>query len=264
MTFPHRGFGARFLALSVGSKQLLDQVSLTVEPGEILALLGPNGAGKSTFLKVLAGEFEQYQGEVFLNGRGRNDWSREGLARTVGVLPQHSELAFPFSAAEVVMLGRLPHSTGRRRDNDIVQQALRKVDGWHLRDAAYPSLSGGEKQRVQLARVLAQIWDDTGDGARYLLLDEPTSALDLAHQHQTLALAREWADQQGVGVLAILHDMNLAATYADRIGLLQLGRLKAVGPIDTVLTPELLEPVFGINVTLMKHPHQARPLVVAG
>jgi len=201
---------------------------------------------------------------VLLNGRPYHDWPREALAKTVGVLPQHSELAFPFSALEVVALGRLPHSTGRKRDYQIVQQALQAVDGWHLRDAAYPSLSGGEKQRVQLARVLSQIWEDEGYGPRYLLLDEPTSALDLAHQHQTLEIARHWADQQGVGVLAILHDMNLAATWADRIGLLQEGRLKAVGTVENVLTPALLEPVFGINVTLLQHPHQNRPLVVAG
>lgn len=255
--------GAANLTLQIGRKRLLDTVTLAVSPGEVLALLGPNGAGKSTFLKVLSGEFSQVEDQVMLNGRSRTDWQGNELARTVGVLPQHSELAFPFSAAEVVMLGRLPHSTGNRRDGEIVQQALERVDAWHLRDAAYPSLSGGEKQRVQLARVLTQIWEDTGTGPRYLLLDEPTSALDLAHQHQTLQLAREWADEQGVGVLAILHDMNLAATYADRIGLLQNGQLKAVGTVEQVLVPELLEPVFEIGVTLMMHPQQDRPLVVA-
>lgn len=263
MTIIEHGFGVAHLSLQLGRKTLLDQVSLTLQPGEVLALLGPNGAGKSTFLKVLSGEFEQLDGQVMLNGRCKTDWPREVLAKTVAVLPQHSELAFPFSAFEVVLLGRLPHSTGRKRDAEIAQLALRKVDGWHLRDAAYPSLSGGEKQRVQLARVLAQIWQDHGYGPRYLLLDEPTSALDLAHQHQTLALARDWADEQGVGVLAILHDMNLAASYADRIGLLQNGQLKALGAVDKVLTPELLEPVFGIRVTLLQHPHQAKPLVVA-
>jgi len=256
-------FSAQHLSVTVGVKQLLDQVSLEIHPGKLLALLGPNGAGKSSFLKALSGEFSQLQGTLLLNGRRWQEWPREQLAQVVGVLPQQSELAFPFSAAEVVMLGRLPHSTGRKRDGDIVQQALQQVDAWHLRDAAYPSLSGGEKQRVQLARVLTQIWDDTGLGPRYLLLDEPTSALDLAHQHQTLELARRLADQQGIGVLAILHDLNLAATYADTIGLLAQGRLQSVGSVEDVLTPELLQPLFGIDITLMRHPHQDRPLVVA-
>ncbi|MCV6587465.1 MAG: heme ABC transporter ATP-binding protein [Marinobacterium sp.] len=261
-------FSATHVSLHIGTKVLLDRVTLALQPGQVLALLGPNGAGKSTFMKLLAGEFAHFAGDVcgdvVLNGRPWADWPRDELARIVGVLPQHSELAFPFSVAEVVALGRLPHSTGRRRDNEIMQQALKKVDGWHLRSAAYPSLSGGEKQRVQLARVLAQIWDDTGLGPRYLLLDEPTSALDLAHQHQTLALAREWAEQQDVAVLAILHDMNLAARYADQVGLLEQGRLIAAGPVAEVMTAERLTPLFGIEVSLMQHPEQNRPLIIAG
>lgn len=254
-------FSVKHLNLSVGRKTLLNDVNFTVNPGELVVVLGPNGAGKSSLLKVMSGEHRFHEGEISLNGRRYGEWGGDEVARMVGVLPQSSLLTFPFSVAEVVMLGRLPHSTGRVRDLEIVHQAIDKVDMSHLANASYPSLSGGEKQRVQLARVLAQIWDDTGLGDRFLLLDEPTSALDVAHQQLTLQLARELA-HQGMGVMAILHDLNLAAQYGDRIVMLQQGEIAAQGTVDDVLEPDLIRHLFAIDVSIMPHPVSQRPMVV--
>lgn len=254
-------FSADNICFQVGKKTILDEVTLQIQPGEMLAVLGPNGAGKSSLLKIMAGEQRFFDGQLNLNGRSYSAWSANEIARMVGVLPQSSELMFPFSVAEVVMLGRLPHSTGRLRDREIVAQAMQLLDVSHLSEALYPALSGGEKQRVQLARVLTQIWEADPAGDRYLLLDEPTSALDLSHQHQTLEVARRLA-KQGTGVMAILHDLNLAAQYADRIVLLGGGRLVAEGAVDNVLVPEQIRELYDIEVEVMRHPSQDRPLVV--
>ena len=250
------------LDLHLGKKQLLSNVSLELHPGEVLAVLGPNGAGKSSLLKVISGEYGSYRGSLYLNHRNYPQWKPRHIAHMVAVLPQQSQLTFPFSVHEVVMLGRIPHNTGRSRDADIVRQALERVDAAHLSDTPYPVLSVGEKQRVQLARVLAQIWDETPLGHRYLLLDEPTSALDISHQHHTLKLARALA-HEGVGVLAILHDLNLAARYADRVGLMHRGRMFIEGAIGDVLTPNIIRQVFDIDAEVTTHPVSQRPLVIS-
>jgi len=247
--------------LRIGRKQLLRSVSLRVQPGEVLAVLGPNGAGKSSLLKVMSGEYDNYGGELRLNQQYYQEWKMEQIAHMVAVLPQQSQLVFPFTVREVVALGRIPHSTGRVKDAEIVQLALERVDAAHLVDALYPSLSGGEKQRVQLARVLTQIWEETPLGHRYLLLDEPTSALDVSHQHHTLKRVRDLA-YEGVGVLAVLHDLNLAAQYADRIVIMDKGEIATEGSVEEVLTPQKIRPVFNIDVEIMAHPTLNRPLVV--
>lgn len=254
-------FSVNRLNLNAGRKILLNNVNFCINPGELVVVLGPNGAGKSSLLKVMSGEHRFYEGDLHINGRAYDDWESDEIARMVGVLPQSSLLTFPFSVAEVVMLGRLPHSTGRVRDLEIMHQAIDKVDMSHLVNASYPSLSGGEKQRVQLARVLAQIWEETGLGERYLLLDEPTSALDVAHQQLTLQLARELS-AQGIGVMAILHDLNLAAQYADRIVLVQQGGVASQGSVEEVLEPDLIRHLFAIDVSIMPHPVSQRPMVV--
>jgi len=240
---------------------LLTDINLTVKPGSVLAVVGPNGAGKTSLLRTLTGEMTPVKGQVLLQGRSLSSWPAEWRAQQLGVLPQQSALTFPFQVNEVVGLGRYPHNTGKRRDREIVAQALAAVDGSHLQSRAYTTLSGGEKQRVHLARVLAQVWEKPAQGERYLLLDEPTSALDLAHQHLILETARYMA-RQGVGVLVILHDLNLAAHYADWLVMIKGGRLVAAGDAHQVLTPEHIQSVFGIAVTVMPHPQTGRPLIV--
>lgn len=254
---------AENISLRIGSKLLLNNINLTVKPGEFVAILGPNGAGKTSLFRVLTREYSFFEGQVSLNGRSYTDWQPQQIALQLGVLPQASSLNFPFSAYEVVLLGRLPHSTGRVRDQQIAHQALAAVDASHLADASYLSLSGGEKQRVQLARVLAQIWQQTDIGeARYLLLDEPTSALDLAHQHMILQRARGLS-REGLGVVAILHDLNLAAEYADRLVMLKEGEIYTQGAVQTVLTPQRIQSLFDVAVDVIPHPQTRQPLVIS-
>jgi iron complex transport system ATP-binding protein len=248
----------------VGGALLLDDVSLSVAPGDVVAIIGPNGAGKSTLLRALAGDVRPAHGAVRLLGRPLHAWPVQEQARRRAVLPQQSTLAFAFTAREVVLLGRAPHSGGTSgpRDAAIAEGALEAVDAGHLADRWYTTLSGGEQQRVHLARVLAQIWEPIDDQPRFLLLDEPTNSLDLAHQHHTLALARRWA-RQGVGVVVVLHDLNLAAQYADRLVLLHAGRVVATGVPKDVLTPAQIAAVFGLPVQVLAHPSFPGPLVVA-
>lgn len=239
---------AREVSVRRGAVEILDDVSLRVAPGEVLALLGPNGAGKSTLLKLFAGEDVPSAGEVRLNGRRLHEWSAAELARRRAVLPQESPLSFPFRVRDVVLLGRMPFLDGRETaaDHERSDEALRRAGVAHLSDRIYTQLSGGERQRVHLARVLAQLDENREGQARYLLLDEPTASLDLLHQHEVLGTVRALA-REGVGVLVVLHDLNLAARYADRLALLKQGRLQALGPPDEILNPANIHEVFGIR-----------------
>jgi iron complex transport system ATP-binding protein len=180
------------------------------------------------------------------------------------VLPQDSTLSFPFIVSEVVLMGRTPHLRGAEgpRDYEIAAWALRAVEADHLRDRLYPTLSGGERQRVHLARILAQIWEAPADGSRYLLLDEPTTNLDLAHQQSVLRVVRRFASE-GTGSLVILHDLNLAAQYADLIIMLKAGRVMASGSPVEVLTQAKIQQTFDLPVTVITHPHADRVVVLA-
>lgn len=249
------------LSVQIGEHALITDVSLTIAPGEVLAVVGPNGAGKSTLLKVLAGEMQQTTGTVTIQDRPLSKWRKRELAQVRAVLPQSSTLSFGFTAHEVVLMGRTPHLSGgeSREDHAIVTEAMRLTRTDHLADRTYTTLSGGECQRVQLARILAQIWQ--GEGSRYLLLDEPTNNLDLSHQHATLSIARQFA-ARGVGVLAVLHDLNLAAQYADRILVLKDGQTLAEGRPQTVLTPQTIQQAFDLPVMVQAHPCFDCPLII--
>lgn len=255
---------ARDITVRIGGRPIVDNVTARVEPGKVLAVLGPNGAGKSTLLRVLSGEIEPCSGGVTLDGTPVTRANNRDHARRRGVMPQSSALNFPFTALEVVLMGRIPHQSRgveSRRDVEIASAALRRADVRHLAERSYPTLSGGEQQRVHFARVLAQIWDAPADGGRYLLLDEPTSSLDLAHQHETLSIARRLASD-GAGVAAVLHDLNLAAEYADEIMLLKNGRLHAEGSPASVLTSRNIEEVYGLPAVVQRHPYLDCPLVI--
>jgi len=243
---------AEKLTFRIGQTTLVDSLSLTVLPGEVVAIIGPNGAGKSTFLKMLSGDLPPTSGAILFDGQPLASIPRWELAQRRAVLPQSSAVPFDFTAREVVEMGRLPHRAGA--DNlPIITQAMERTDTAHLQDRIVGTLSGGERQRIHLARVLAQIWHPPPAGHRWLLLDEPTSSLDLAHQHSTLRVAREFS-REGVGVLVVLHDLNLAAHYADRLFLLQDGLPVACDSPDKVLVPELIDRVFGIQTLYLPHP----------
>lgn len=260
------------LGLNLNGVSLLRGIDLQMPSGSVTAILGPNGAGKTSLLRCLSGEQIPSEGHVILAGRELAQWSSLDRATMMAVLPQQSPLSFPFTAREVVMLGRTPHSVGRQRDAHVVKEALALVDGDYLADRLYPQLSGGEKQRIQLARVLAQIWlppsapEPVPSSAealkpRVLLLDEPTAAFDLAHQQMTLDIARHMADE-GVAVVMVLHDLNLAARCADQLVLLQCGEVMAQGVASDVLRVETIKQVFAVDVEVSTHPVSGRPLVI--
>ena len=252
----------REISLTRGNRLILDCLDLSLQAGSLTALLGPNGAGKSSLLKCLTGELA-CQGSITLFGRERQSWAGNELAHRVGVLPQSSSLSFPFLCEEVVAMGRLPHSEPASRRDHIVRAAMAHAGVDHLAGRLYPGLSGGERQRVQFARVLAQIWQapDEPQQPRLLLLDEPTSALDLKYQHQLLAMARALAGRH-TAVLVVLHDLNLAARYADRLVMLAQGRLMADGAPAEVLTPALIERLYGYPAQVIHHPQSGLPMVI--
>ncbi|MGK9417254.1 heme ABC transporter ATP-binding protein [Pseudomonas cedrina] len=248
------------LQIRRGRKTVLADVTLDLLPGEVLGVLGPNGAGKSTLLSALCGELHPAQGKVLLDQRPLVDWSGVQRAQRLAVLPQASTLDFAFRVEEVVGMGRLPHQTGRVRDDEIIEAALQAADVVHLSGRSYLALSGGERQRVHLARVLAQLWP--GEAGQTLLLDEPTSMLDPLHQHTTLQAIRRFANY-GAAVMVILHDLNLAARYCDRILLLKAGRPHALDTPARVMQPEPLKAVFGLDVLVQPHPERGHPLIIA-
>jgi iron complex transport system ATP-binding protein len=249
------------ISLHLAGFDLLRNIDLLVEAGQVTVLVGPNGAGKSSLLKVLTGELRPSQGLVSLNQLELSQWDIQQKANVLAVLPQHSELNFPFTAAEVVALGCIPHTTGYAEDQKIINQALEMVDANYLQRRLYTQMSGGEKQRVQLARVLAQLWNPSDFGEQFLILDEPTAAFDLAHQQMTLDIVRQFSDK-GVGVLMVLHDLNLAARCADNLVVVNGGTIEAFGSPETVLTERLVDKVFDVKATITRHPVANTPLVI--
>ena len=237
--------------VSAGGRELLHGITATLRPGRFTAILGPNGAGKSTLLSLLSAQRRPDAGQVLLDGQPLHALSAHQLALRRAVMPQESAVAFDFSAREVAELGRYPHrKQPTAHEAGIVEQALAAADVAALAPRIFNTLSGGEKARVHLARALAQVWAPRPDGAaRWLLLDEPTAALDLAHQHQALRLLRTWAHGQGVGVAAVLHDLNLALRYADDALLLAHGEAASHGPVAEVLTAERIGRIWGIACT---------------
>ena len=249
------------VSLHVDNKTLLDHISLELSAGEVMVVIGPNGAGKSSLIKSLTSEVDA-SGSVKIDGRDWHEIDALQRARRIAILPQASTLQFAFTVQEVVALGRFPHNSGSEKDQEVVKQTLQACDATHLAKRFYPELSGGEKQRVQLARVMAQIWpDEDSSSSRYLLLDEPTSALDIAHEHQILRAVKTLC-RHNIGVLVVLHDLNLAAQYADQVVTLHEGRLVEQGTAKQVLSKSNIERVFGCKVLVQQHPETGRPLVI--
>jgi iron complex transport system ATP-binding protein len=246
------------------SRFLLQDISVELPAGQLTVVLGPNGAGKSTFLRLCSKEMQPTTGTIQVHGRDLQGWSTEELALFRGVLSQSLPMTFPMEVTELALMGRYPHRTRRalnERDHEIVQHALADCNVRHLAKRSTQYLSGGEMQRVQTARVLAQIWEQHAEHPRILLLDEPTASLDPAYQHHCLLKARQLADQ-GVCVVAILHDLNLAARYADRIVFLKEGRLAGAGPMREMMRESMLEQVFSVDIRTVHDPRLDHPLII--
>jgi len=251
------------LNVSIQGHTLLQALDFQLQAGEIAAIIGANGAGKSSLLRTLCGELSHQQGEIKLFGRNPKQWPPQQLATHMAVLPQLSVLNFPFTVKDVVELGRIPHSSGRNIDHAIVNDAMAIMDIANLAEHNFMALSGGEKQRTQLARVLAQIWraEDSSEGQRLLLLDEPIASLDLGHQ-QILMQAIQQFSRQGVAVLMVLHELNIASRYADTLVAMDKGNIVCSGPPQSLLSVELIQQLFGADVTLTQSATQHQAVLI--
>ena len=246
----------------VGTKPLIEDVSVSFAPGQLHMVVGPNGAGKSTLIKVLARLLRPQHGKVEYEGVDVRQANEAELAKRRAVLSQAIEVAFPLTVHEVVMMGRYPHFGGRPgpRDEQIVDDVMAQFDVTEFDQRNYQTLSGGERQRVNFARVLAQLFD-AGSSIRYLFLDEPLTFLDIRHQMDFLKKIRAFTESPDVVTVGVVHDLNLAARFADQIVLLNDGRVVASGtPID-VLTADRIEAVFAVKPTFIEDKNSAFHLI---
>jgi iron complex transport system ATP-binding protein len=242
----------RDLSYSFGDKKVLRDVKFDVGPGEFLGLMGPNGSGKTTLLRCVMNYLHSDPDSIMIDGKPIQDIPPEDLARTFAVVPQSSTTDFTFSAYDIVMMGRIPHRSNRfagasRADADAVQSAMERTDTWRFAGRPFFALSGGERQRVIIARAIAQ-------SPKALLLDEPTVYLDISGQLEIMDLIKSLNKEEGITVISVLHDVNMAARYCDRIALLSNGWLEAIGPPAEVLNPETIQSVYGVDVVVRRDP----------
>lgn len=253
-------YSASDIWFRVRDKIILQDVNLTIQPGEFTAIVGPNGAGKSTLLKALSYEHTSFQGEVKINGKSAKSYSAKSLSLIRAVLPQSSNVQFAFTAEQVVQLGRHAHRSAKTENQKIVEEVMELTSTKEFVHRNYMTLSGGEKQRVQLARVLAQVWEETLY-PRYILLDEPTSNMDIAQQQQMFHLAK-LACKRNIGVMAIVHDLNQAVQFADKLYFLREGKITASGDARNVFTKSNIEETFCCRVNVYHDPCNNCPYII--
>lgn len=248
------------ISLKLQGRQILNRVSLGIAPGKFTAVVGPNGAGKSSLVKILSNENLKYRGRVMINGEAIGSYSTKELSRIRAVMAQHSTLQFAFSAREVISLSRHGHLTSGKQNDDIIDEVIAVTGLSALAHRNYLTLSGGEKQRVQLARVLAQVWEETVF-PRYILLDEPSSSLDIAQQQSMFSLVKSICSRN-IGVLSIVHDLNLAAQFADRICMMSEGSVIDFGDAHKVFTKNNIERTFCCRVNIYYDPCSNCPFII--
>lgn len=243
------------IGYSIHHKWLLQNISYQFLPGKMYMICGPNGAGKSTLMKLLSLQLKPVTGDLAYNGKTVILKHKQLYAKHRAVLSQHIDISFPLSVEELIMMGRYPHfdRVPSKKDFDICEEVMKKLDITIFRKRNYLTLSGGEKQRIQFARVLVQIWETPAEGCRYLLLDEPISSLDLKYQFDFLKQVKDFINDKTI-VIAILHDLNLALNYADEILLLDKGNLFCSGKPSDTLHPDNILKVFGVESTLHQFP----------
>lgn len=251
------------LCVSIGHSAILHRVGFVARPGEVTCIVGPNGSGKSTLVKALSGDLP-FTGSVRIHGTPLDRLRAGETAGLRAVLPQSTSLAFPFTVHEIVRLGLMGGRSGvpAKFEQDLPARALRRVELDGFAGRYYQELSGGEQQRVQLARVLCQVWEPVLDGTpRYLFLDEPVASLDIRHQLVIMGIAREFA-RAGGGVVAVMHDLNLTAMFADTVTMLRRGRVVASGTPAQVMTDSLVGRVFDCDLKVGAVPAAGTPFVL--
>jgi len=246
------------VSLQYGLRDVVKDVSVQIEEGEFFVIIGPNGAGKTTLLKSITGLHRLTAGEILLRQRSVSKYSRKELARSLAMVPQHINAEFPFTVAETVIMGRYPHlgllAVEGKRDLEIAEQAMAFTEVLHLADRRLGQLSGGERQRVIIARAICQ-------QSKVLLLDEPTASLDPAHQLRIMDLMERLRQREQITIIMVSHDLNLASAYADRLLLLNEGRVAALGTPNEVLSGETLEQSYGCRLHVDEHPLLGTPRV---
>ncbi len=243
------------ITYKIGNKVLLDDVSATFEAGKLNLIIGPNGAGKSTLVKVLCKQLQPAQGAVKYGLKPLQELTDLELAKVRAVLSQNIELAFPLKVWEVVMMGRYPHFSSKpdQKDEKACEEAMRFFDVWDMAERDYMTLSGGEKQRVHFARVTCQIWYPVNSQHRYLILDEPLTFLDVHYQFQFMHKLTELLQHQDLVVVGVVHDLNLAAKFADKILLINQGKVQAQGNSREVLTHENIKNAYRLNPYIVEN-----------
>ena len=246
-----------------GKKEIVKNISVDFLPGEFNMILGPNGSGKSTFLKLFSGELHSATGLISYSGKKISSLKKDALAKIRAVMSQQPELSFPLTVEEVVMMGRYPHFTFNpgNKDAAVCNEVIAKMNIVELKERNYLTLSGGEKQRVQFARVLAQIWEASSNGHRYLFLDEPLTNLDINYQQEFLTIAKSLLKSDTV-LVAVMHDINLAVQYADKLLFLKNGELVEYGKPLEILSEKLIQHVFNVKTKIITNPVTGLPLMV--
>jgi iron complex transport system ATP-binding protein len=244
--------------LQYGPRTVIDNVSLQVFQGEFFVIIGPNGAGKTSLLKAVSGLHQLTAGDIAVGQKDVREYTRKELARALALVPQQINSDFPFTVTETVLMGRYPHmgflAVENKKDIELARQAMEFTEVLHLAERRLAQLSGGERQRVTIARAICQ-------QSKILLLDEPTASLDLAHQLRIMDLMERLRQQEGVTIIMVSHDLNLAASYADRLLLLKDGRVERVGTPERVMTQEHLSQSYDCNLLIDKNPVLGTPRV---
>jgi iron complex transport system ATP-binding protein len=254
---------AENISFKVDHKYLLKESSIEFEPGLFHVIMGANGAGKSTLLKLLAGDQKPSSGKIWLDEKELHHYTKKELATKRAVLSQHYNITFPITVNDIVLMGRYPYFSNNPTATDIsiCKQAMQLMDVYEFAERDYNTLSGGESQKVQMSRVLSQIWEVIEGDEKFLFLDEPVSHLDVKYQYQLMRIAKEFCKQH-VTVIAILHDINLALSFADRILFMKQGDITYDFNDSDQITPAIIMDVFGVSSSIIKNEHYQKPVVI--
>ena len=239
------------LSFSINDKLLIRDITLDIFEGDMVSIIGPNGSGKSTLIKLVSNELDANSGSIIIKDKLNSSWSIKELSKFRAVLTQSGHLSFPFSTFDIIKMGRYPFDTNKDVNDKICAELIDLLDLNNQIDQVYTTLSGGEKQRVQLARVFAQIWSDNTYEGKILMLDEPTSFLDIKHQYSLFKILKS-LNNKGLTIMMVLHDINHALSYSEKIIMLKDSNLMGFGKINEIINSEILEKLFNLKLNLIK------------